>query len=421
MAPKPMSMEAVLDEERKEVLALLESTAAGGRGRGSASSTGGPVRTGSPFATPRSPVRSMLDVDPPVTRHQSLPGTDGGGISGQPIRSIPPAVRSMLDISTPLPSAATTPKIAHASTNTANPGAKTASASTRSAQSSPTEANYRAAPARQQHRSLSDAASRPADFGPRAPGFEAPSPYQFSGYLQSNPGGPVVPKRNTQAGKKPQIPSAMAEVVRGGDLSSFGSKDRGRHSNAGTGIGTHVDKSKSPSGRLGLRSNSPHQNVLDSGLSKFTLDDGTVIDMNSAYRRLSDANLARSRGGLSSLSHKGQRRRINSGDAMISEETGGERLEKEYTGEDAFEDSSDEEGIRSSDDENNRGRRKEKGKEDHDHHPESQTLGMGRAKGPRTAQSLMAAAEEERKLRLSQRLFEETDSDRSGNCCKAPV
>ena len=32
--------------------------------------------------------------------------------------------------------------------------------------------------------------------------------------------------------------------------------------------------------------------------------------------------------------------------------------------------------------------------------PESQTLGMGRAKGPRTALSLMAAAEEERKSLL---------------------
>lgn len=385
-----------MDEERKEVLALLESTAAGGRPRGSASSTGGPVRTGSPFATPRSPVRSMLDVDPPVPRHSSLPGTNGGGISSPPIRSMlnidspsPPPVRSMLDIITPLPSATTSPKITHAST-------KTAAASTKSAQSSPTEANHRAVLANQQHRSLSDAASRPADFGPRAPGFEAPSPYQFSGYLQSNPGGPVVPKRNTQAGKKPQIPSAMAEVVRGGDLSSFGSRDRGRHSIPTMGIGNHVDKSKSPSGRLGLRSNSPHSSILNPDLSKFTLNDGTVIDMNSAYRRLSDANLARSIGGLSSLSHKSQRRRTNSGDAILSEESGGGRLEKEYMGDDALEDSSDEDGQRSSDDEGSRGRQKEKDKEDHDRHPESQTIGMGRAKGPRTAQSLMAAAEEER-------------------------
>jgi hypothetical protein len=348
----------------------------------------------------------MLDVDPPVSRTHSLPGINGGGISSPPIRSLldvdsPPPVRSMLDISTPLPSAMTSPRISSISPRNSNASVKAATASTRSAQSSPTDANHRAVLTNSQHpRSLSDAATRPADFGPRAPGFEAPSPYQFSGYLQSNPGGPVVPKRNTQGGKKPQIPSAMAEVVRGGDLSSYGSRDRGRHSIAGAGIGNHVDKSKSPSNRLGLRSNSPHSSMLNSDLSKFTLNDGRVIDMNSAYKRLSDANLAQSTGGLSSLSDRSRRRRTNSGDAMIPEESGGGRLEKEYTGEDALEDSSDEDHRRSSDDEGSRGRKMEKSKEKDDHHPESQTIGMGRAKGPRTAQSLMAAAEEERALKL---------------------
>ena len=386
MANKHMSLESVLDEERKQVLAILEGTAAGGRPRGSASSTG-PERTGSPFATPRSPVRSMLDVDPSVPRHSSLPGTNGSGITSPPIRSMldidsPPPVRSMLDISTPPPSSTT----AHQT-------------STRSAQTSPTEANHRAAMANsQQHRSLSDAASRPADFGPRAPGFGLTSQYQFSGYLQSNPGGPVVPKRNTQAGKK-VIPSAMAEVVRGGDLSSFGSRDRGRnHSIGGTGIGNNVAKSKSPSNRIGLRTSSPHSSMLNPDPTQFVTKDGRVIDMNSAYRRLSDANLAKSGGGLSSLSEKSRRRRTNSGDAMIPEDDGGGRLEKDYAGEDALEDSSDEDG-RSSDEERSRGRKKE-GRENSNDGPESQTIGMGRAKGPRTALSLMAAAEEERMLTL---------------------
>ena len=166
----------------------------------------------------------------------------------------------------------------------------------------------------------------------------------------------------------------------------------------GMGIGNHVDKSKSPSNRLGLRSNSPHSSMLQPDLSKFTLNDGRVIDMKSAYKRLSDASLAQSGGGLSSLSEKVRRRRTNSGDAVISEESSGGRLEKEYTEDDALEDSSDEE-QRSSDEEGGRGRTKEKNKEIDDHHPESQTLGMGRAKGPRTAQSLMAAAEEERMLK----------------------
>jgi hypothetical protein len=76
-------------------------------------------------------------------------------------------------------------------------------------------------------------------------------------------------------------------------------------------------------------------------------------------------------------------------------------LEKDYTGingEDALVDSSDEDD-RSSDEERTRGRRKTiKGQNENleEDHPESTTLGMGRAKGPRTALSLMAAAEEER-------------------------
>jgi hypothetical protein len=120
--------------------------------------------------------------------------------------------------------------------------------------------------------------------------------------------------------------------------------------------------------------------------------------MNSAYRRLSDANLAKSGGGLSSLSEKSRRRRTNSGDAMIPEDDGGGRLEKDYAGEDALEDSSDEDG-RSSDEERSRGRKKE-GRENNNDGHESQTIGMGRAKGPRTALSLLAAAEEERTLNL---------------------
>lgn len=401
-----------MDEERREVLAILESSTTGGRTRGSTGSIGGPARTGSPFRSPRSPVRSMLDVDPPAPRNRSLPGP-AVGISSLPIRSMldiasapPPAVRSMLDISTPLPPAAISPRVQFAVPYAANSSSKSSttttsprigSPGTQSAQASPTETGQRAVSANQQHRSSSDVAARPPDSGSRAPGFEAPSPYQFSGYLQSNPGGPVVPKRNTQGGKKPQIPSAMAEVVRGGDLSTFGTRDGGRHSiAAGSGIGSHVEKSKSPSNRFGLRSNSPRANMAQTDASKVTLDNGTEIDMSSAYRRLSDANLARSIAGMESLNERNRRRRTNSGDADAAGSVAGQRLEKDYNDEDAFEPSSDDEGI--SDDENIRGRQKEKSRDDDNYHPESQTLGMGRAKGPRTAKSLMAAVEDERRF-----------------------
>lgn len=244
--------------------------------------------------------------------------------------------------------------------------------------------------ANNQHRSLSDTASRPAAFGPRAPGYEEPSAYQFSGYLSNNPGAPVIPKRNTQAGKK--APSAMAEVMSAGDINVYGARDRGRNQSiASTGI-SHTANSRSPHNRLGPRSNSPQSNP---DISKFVLKNGRVLDMNSAYRRLSDANLALSGGGLSTLSEKGRRRRTYSGDAFAPDDS---RLEKDYTtadGEDAVLDSSDEDSVTSDDEQ--RGRQKE----DQYNEPEEQTLGMGRAKGPRTAQSLMAAAEEEREFSVA--------------------
>lgn len=362
-----------MDEERRDVLALLEGSSAP-RTRSSANPIGS-GRAPSPF-TPRSPVRSMLDIAEDVPPRSASIASSNGGVASP--RAGP--VRSMLDISSPSPLAGTM-----------------------SAQTSPTQANHRIYGANNaQHRSLSDAASRPADFGPRSnvldqsrpnPNTNPSSAYQFAGYLPSNPGGQVVPKRNTLGGKR-SLNSAMAEVVRGGDLSVFGTRDRGRNQSIAT-TGINTAKSKSPHNRLGQRSNSPHSNLLQPDQNKFTLDDGRTIDMNSAYRRLSDANLARSSGGLSKLASGKERRRTNSGDAH-GVQTG--RLEKDYVpvdGEDALVDSSDED--RTSDEEG-RGRRKSaRGFDGENQENEPKTLGMGRAKGPRTAQSLLAAAEEERK------------------------
>lgn len=58
MANQPMSMEAMLDEERREVLALLEGQQA--KRQKPPSLLEG--RSTSPMASPRSPVRSMLDI-----------------------------------------------------------------------------------------------------------------------------------------------------------------------------------------------------------------------------------------------------------------------------------------------------------------------------------------------------------------------
>jgi len=112
--------------------------------------------------------------------------------------------------------------------------------------------------------------------------------------------------------------------------------------------------------------------------------------MNSAYRRLSDANLARAGGGLSSLGGKKQRSRANSDNVPFDD---GGRLEKDYNdSEDVIMDSSDDDDS-ISDDDQLRGRKHEKRQ---DRANSDSATGPDRPKGARQTQSLMAAAEEER-------------------------
>lgn len=380
------SLDAAMEEERREVLSLLESTA-GAKAR--LSPTTARTSSPSPYATARSPIRSMLDIAEVPTarapRHSSIAGSNAGTTQGP--------VRSMLDINGP-PSAPLS----------------------RNMRTTPMEGNFAAQSAIRSApriRSLSDATPRQAEFGPRS-AIVRPDPtadYQFSGILPSNPGGPRIPKRNTLAGRRgpgaPNMPNSMAEVVRATDLGGYGSsRDR---------------QSKSPSNRLGGRASSPASSMLNIGpvgifgsakesSAKLTLDDGTTVDMNSAYRRLSNANLARSDGSLSKLS-RATRGRITSGGKRGPNSA---RLEKDYTyqeGEDAVE-SSDEE-LNTSDEEGLRGRRKDGKAKDEDSDPEAQTLGMGKAKGPRQTLSLMAAAEEERKYA---RLFHQSYARLTCHC-----
>ncbi|KAH7342763.1 hypothetical protein BKA65DRAFT_401315 [Rhexocercosporidium sp. MPI-PUGE-AT-0058] len=386
-----MSLEAMLDEERKDVLALLEGPPSKNRHRGSTGSVGS-ARASSPFARQaQSPVRSMLDVaDGTSPSKTSFTGTNGTGGATAP-RKGSQTIRSMLDMS-PSPQSSPAPVRSMLDIGVATSRRRTSSsAGTQSAASSPTDerSNHKVQLANSlPHRSLSDAARKPASFGPRAAstGGNPESAYQFGGYQPSNPGGPAAPKRNTLGGRKT---SAMAEVVRGGTISLFGDKDRGRnHSIATTGI---TAKSKSPvPHRSILRSNSPS---VKSDTSKFVLNDGRVLDMNSAYRNLSDANLALSRGGLSSLGEKKRRSRTNSDNVPFEN---GARLENDYANvdsEDVIMDSSeDDDSI--SDDDQQRGRKHEKRLDRAN--SEGSAVGMGRPEGARQAQSLMAAAEEER-------------------------
>ncbi|KAL1630983.1 hypothetical protein SLS56_004657 [Neofusicoccum ribis] len=191
-----------------------------------------------------------------------------------------------------------------------------------------------------------------------------------------------VPKRVTQGGKgKKKGKRAMATVF--GDR---GSKDLGRR-NSTTGI-LGNNKSKSPSSR---RSDSPgghlNRNInFMSDPNKYVTDSGKSIDMNSAYRRLSDAALLRSGGSLASLaSRKGSD--PTKGESISP--GGGVRLEKDYfadADDDAIESTDEDDDSDGSEDSRGRRRRRSSGNtEIKDKLPKS----------------LLAAAEDERKRSAS--------------------
>jgi hypothetical protein len=231
----------------------------------------------------------------------------------------------------------------------------------------------------------------------------------------------ALPKRVTQGGKKH---GSMAAAITG-ELERLPGltrgRDTGRH-NSTAGIGS---KSKSPSSRLSGRSQSPGNRLLNTNSfnpiptpSTFVTDRGKVIDLNSAYRRLSDAALLRSGGSLATMPARSSqsRERLSEGESMSP--TGGIRLEKDY-----YENAGNEEGaIESSDDdeeeddssgddeyssEASRGRRRNRRKkgsgseadfEDSDQESFRKTpAGMGKAAKSQKVRSLLGAAEEERK------------------------
>ncbi|OHW90714.1 universal stress protein family [Colletotrichum incanum] len=367
MSHQPMSMEAMLDEERRDVLALLEGTA-----NRSSWNPGSPVsaRSPSPYTSPRSPVRSMLDVGDDTgkkspARTHAVPVRSMLDISGPP-----PPVRSMLDIDTSAPKQAAS----------AGP-------------SSPVES-------RAPHpRTFSDSHSQKPSFGPRAAAnrMDPTLDYQFSDIATNNIG-QAMPKRNTQGGKGPGAKKSggvMADVMRGNEIPGIVLPgDRARHgsiaSNPSINLGGRSSsrgqgsKSKSPHGRLSMRSRSPNVSGRFQQIpGTAVLDDGRVVDISTAYRKLSDANLAFSGGGLSGLAGRKK---------SSVDEAGVGRLTKDYLSPDGeeLEDSSDDDARSSSDEEHQRGRKMS---------PRSSESGAKSSeanKGDRKTLSLLAAAEEER-------------------------
>ncbi|KAF5026125.1 hypothetical protein F66182_1773 [Fusarium sp. NRRL 66182] len=345
---QPMSIEAMLDMERKEVLALLENRPQ--------PSSQGPVRSASPYSTPRSPIRSMLDV------------------GDQPPSSPRQTVRSMLDTTSPPP-----PRV-RSMLDTDGPLVNSRPSGTSTTPNSPVMTKASLASAAVGHtRSFSDAASNPVEFGPRAVGRNDPTAgYQFSDIMTHNTG-QQLPKRNTQGGRKPSG-NALGEALRNSDLSGLQLPGENQQRRSWFGGGS-LRKSKSPQNRPSSRSRSPahHTQLLPPG--KAMLDDGSIVDLSNAYRRLSDANLAYSTGSLSTLPMRKQ------------DDSQSGRMIKDYMGPNGeYLGSSDEEDPYSSDDED-RGRKKD---------PRSLNPGAtggatdDTGKERRKTLSLLGAAEEER-------------------------
>ncbi|KAL2019894.1 hypothetical protein VTK56DRAFT_9069 [Thermocarpiscus australiensis] len=371
---QPMSMEAMLDEERREVLALLEGSS-NSRPK-PPSSLGG--RSPSPYTTPRSPVRSMLDIGDGLLSPKST-STKAASPRIAPVRSMldvgglpPPPVRSMLDLDNPA-------------------GAK----QVLSTPSSPTETRSRAHAAGTTHpRSMSDAALRPPVIPGSRPTTARPDPtseYQFSGIITNN-AGQALPKRVTQGGKRG---SAVAEVLRANDAAGLVLPgERGRHPSASGPSMRLGNKSKSPHNRLCMRSHSPHASLLGRALSpsgRSMPNDLQALDYNNAYKRLSDAALAQSQGSLAVL---GRRKKSDDADENA-------RLAKDYLSPDGdvlLEDSSEDNAGSSSEEEDERGRKTARSFD----HAKTQSASES-PQEQRQVRSLLAAAEEERIQVASQR------------------
>lgn len=219
-----MSLEAALDDERKEVLALLEANTLANSGR-----SGSPHVGGRALSPGMSPVRSMLDVGGKHVADWSHLGKKKRNSSrGSNPSSPPPSARS---------------------------------------------------------------------FGGSS--VDPESQYQFS--MLPTIEAHSMPKRVSQGGKASNTvkPRAMSSVYGDQAGKAVSNKDRDRH---GSFNGPY--QSNKPSSPGPGRSQSPGVRMLNRNSmnsDKYVTDSGKVIDMSSAYRKLSDANLSRSGGSLSSL------------------------------------------------------------------------------------------------------------------------
>ncbi|EHK23839.1 universal stress protein [Trichoderma virens Gv29-8] len=374
-----MSIDAMLDMERQEVLALLE--------RSNEAPAPSPRRSDSPYAA-RSPVRSMLDI-----AEEEVPSSSTASSSNKtttatqgPVRSMldvdappsPQLVRSMLDISGPVPES---PR-------------RTGRSSTPSSPLIPPSEPFRPQPSSglvPHPRSRSDASVKFAEPS-RGSRNDPIANYQFSSILSHGSGPQSSVKWSSSRNSKRESGGSLGDVLRGSEGGLQLPTDRGRSPFGGSRLFNNQSKSpQTQNRRWASRSRSPATfSTPQLPPGKALLKDGQVVNLNNAYRKLSDANLIQSSGSLAQLPMRKK-----------SGEAGEGRLVKDYVGPDGEQlGSSDEEEEESSEDED-RGRKKS---------PRSSQP------GGRQALSLLAAAEQERSQVASQQshyqyrsLFEEPE------------
>ncbi|KNG44857.1 universal stress protein [Stemphylium lycopersici] len=206
----------------------------------------------------------------------------------------------------------------------------------------------------------------------------------------------AMPKRVSQGGKLDAAPKPRAMSSVYGNSAGFlnSSNSRDRHNSVNGPLGRSKSGSPGPG-----RSASPATRMLNptppasASNNTFVTDSGKRIDMDTAYRKLSDSALARSEGGLASLPNR------KGSDPVKGTSTapgGGVRLATDDDGEDSAAVESSENNSDSSDwdDGWKKTKKRERGRQ-RSRKTSAGTDSMGRE--VITAKSLLAAAEQERR------------------------
>lgn len=293
-----MSLEKALDDERRDVINILE---------GRSKQNPGSATTPTGIAHP--PIKSMLDIGNMSALHVPAVEVQGNHPkSGSAMTLTNPAAKDVSDPSSPASSQnmrkQTTSKTFHM------PGF--------------------GSPQRVERDREKESVNSSTDNDPN---------------MEANVQGPTSPERMFQNGKKQLSMRSMAAIMQGRQLSQLpGVGFRGRHNST---AGISGGKSKSPSSRLSNRPESPGKSMPVGG---------EVIDMNTARRRLSDAAISRSIGerdkldGDEMLSSAGERMQK---DQPPDEENGEEAVET--SDDERYGESSADEALGSK---NTRGRRR---------------------------------------------------------------